>query len=277
MGLITLDKLTLLKELFPINMTQYWFIRYYFILYCISPFLNKLISSLNKREFQKLLLVGFIVISIIPTITHQGAFENNGYTLYNFIYLYFFGGYLRDYPLDKSYIFNPLSKSAYQIALILIFIFSFSIRYIAYYYADSIFNISPIYTDLSVNIKSSMDYYSSPLLLLQSISYFALFTSFTFKSRIINKISPLVLGVYLIHSNSYLRGFLFKWIKIDNGPVHSSLFLINIIIATIIIFVVCLLIEYLRQLLFKFIYDRKISKKIRDKYYAFIYSVHAFI
>ena len=105
LGYISVSKVEWIQHLFPINMTMYWFLKVYFILYCISPFLNKLIQSLSKNDFKKLLIVGFVVMSIIPTITDGGAFANNGHTLYNFVYLYFVGAYLRMYPLDREYIY----------------------------------------------------------------------------------------------------------------------------------------------------------------------------
>ncbi|MBQ6477603.1 MAG: acyltransferase family protein [Bacilli bacterium] len=274
LGLISLGKVEILKELFPINMTQYWFIKVYFLLYCLSPFLNKFINVLNKKDFKRLLIVGFILFSIIPAITNYGAFSNNGYTLYNFIYLYFVGAYLRIYPLDKSYLFKRLSKNAYQLSLIVIFITSVALRFILYYFADRIAGTNSILDEIAITITHGMDHYSRPLLMIQSIAYFSWFTSITIKSKIINKISPLVLGVYIIHINMYLREFLFKWVGVDRGPTYSYRLLIDVLLGTIIIFIACLVIEYIRQVIFKFIYKRKISKKIRDSYYNLLHNIY---
>ena len=54
LGVITVDKVTFIKEILPININEYWFIKSYILLYCLSPFLNKAINSFDKRTFQRL-------------------------------------------------------------------------------------------------------------------------------------------------------------------------------------------------------------------------------
>ena len=106
LNIIEIDKVQFLKDLFPVTLDNYWFIKVYLILYCLSPFLNKFINSISKKFYQKFLIVGFLIFCIVPTITGGEFFFNNGYSLYNFIYLYFVGAYLRIYPLEKSYMFK---------------------------------------------------------------------------------------------------------------------------------------------------------------------------
>ena len=120
-GIISISKVQILKDLVPIGIDNYWFIKVYIILYCLSPFLNKLINSIDKKTFQKMLLCGFFIFCIVPYITGGEFFANSGYTLYSFIYLYLVGAYLRIYPLDKSYFFKIFSKSLFRIIMIAIF------------------------------------------------------------------------------------------------------------------------------------------------------------
>ena len=47
----SIDKVTIYKELFPIDRLEYWFIKVYLLLYLISPFINKLIKTLFNLEF----------------------------------------------------------------------------------------------------------------------------------------------------------------------------------------------------------------------------------
>ena len=46
---------------------QYWFFRYYIYLCCFIPFLNALVSKLNRQGFQILLLMMLIVCTIFQT------------------------------------------------------------------------------------------------------------------------------------------------------------------------------------------------------------------
>ena len=50
LGLIKLTKVQILWELFPLNINEYWYVKYYFFLYCISPILNCIINSVSFAE-----------------------------------------------------------------------------------------------------------------------------------------------------------------------------------------------------------------------------------
>ena len=77
-----------------------------------------------------------------------------------------------------------------------------------------------------------------------------------------------------IHDNNFVRDNIYKWLKIDNGPIYSYKFIIYILAVSVAIYIVCSIIEYLRQLLFNFIYKLKISEKARNKYYQTIHEIN---
>lgn len=272
-GAISLSKLEILKQLFILNLDQYWFVKTYLFLYCLSPFINKLIQVLTKNEYLKLLGTLFIIFSIIPFITGCQGFDNNGFTLYNFIFLYFIGGYLKKYPIEKNYIFRRLSKQLLQLSLIFIFFISIIFNICLYTTLYTFKDANSIFAEMYRNIEYMLILYSNPIVLIQSIAFFAFFSTLNIKSKIINKISSLTLGIYLIHDNNYTRTRMYKWLKIDNGYIYSYRFLIYMFVIAVLIFVVCLIIEQLRQLLFKFIYNRKISNRIRIKYKNWINNI----
>ena len=91
LGIITLNYLDIIKQLSLLNFSQYWFVKYYIFLYCLTPFLNKLINNMNKTEFTKMLLVLFVILCLIPYITGLEGFENNGLNLHNMIFIYLIG------------------------------------------------------------------------------------------------------------------------------------------------------------------------------------------
>ncbi len=274
LGIITLDKVTIFKEVFPININEYWFIKCYILLYCLSPFINRGLKNFDKKSFQKLLLVMFIIFSIIPVITGRQFFENNGFSLYQFIYMYLIGAYLRRYPLDKSYIFKVMSKRMYQVVLIFVFFLALTLNYVFYKYASSLTGINSIIDELSSYITSIAILYNNPLVVIQTIAYFAFFGTLSIKSKLINRLSLLTIGVYLIHDNNFARALLYEALKINNGPIYSYRFIIYVIVIALFIYITCLIIEWLRQVLFRVIYNLKIAAKIREKYYDFINSIH---
>lgn len=273
-GIISVNKVQVFKDLLPVTLDNYWFIKDYILLYCLSPFLNKFIKSIDKRSFQKLLIVGFIIFSIIPNITGGEFFANNGYTLYNFIYLYLIGAYLRIYPIDKSYFFRIFSKEAFRIIMVIVFISCVFLNYVLYFYSKQITGFNDFFDLSAYYISSSSIAYSNPIIIIQTIAYFSFFSTLSFHSKFVNKCSSLMLGVYMIHENRYVRANLYKWLGLLDGKYHSVKFVLCVFGATILIFVVCAIIEWLRQILFKFIYNRKCSQKIRSSYYTWISKIH---
>ncbi len=273
LGYITLSKVDFLKELFVLNINQYWFVKVYLFLYCLSPFLNRLIDNLDKKYYQKFLLVLFFLFSIIPYFTGNQAFDNNGYTLYNFIFLYFIGGYLRRYPISKSYFFKRCSKNLLRLILFLIFSFCVIINYLIFNTSINLLNVNSVIGEIANNFTTMTIMYSNPIVIIQSVAFFLLFETFNIKSKLINNISKLTLGIYMIHDNSYLRKVLFEVTGISSSIIDSYMFVFYVILVAVLIFVVCAIIEFIRQKIFLFIYKRKISVRIRDKYYNWLHSL----
>ena len=281
LGLIEINKVDFIRNFFLLNtntykitsVDDYWFIRMYLFLYILSPFLNKLITNLKKNEFEKMLAVLFLIFSLVPYFSGNKMLENYGYTLYSFIFLYLIGAYLRKYSIKNSYLFKKISMNFYRIILILIFTLCILFNYSSYKTTGILMNINGVFKELFGNINSMHFAYSNPFVIIQTISYFLFFESFDFKSKIINNISKLTFGVYLIHNNQYIRYYLFKWLKIDNGIVNSYTFIIYCFVMTFVIFILCSFIEWIRQKIFKFIYNRKISNRFRKKFYTYINSI----
>ena len=89
-GWFEVSKIDLIKAIIPINFLSYWYIKMYIVLYCLSPFLNKAIAALSKKDYRRLLLAMFILCSLVTTISNQTFYPNSrGYSLVNFVFLYF--------------------------------------------------------------------------------------------------------------------------------------------------------------------------------------------
>lgn len=85
----------LLKASFPVLRKAYWFVTAYMWLYFLSTYLNKFITKLSKRDYQKLIALLLLVFSILPLLGADPLHVNKGYNLMWFIVLYFIGGYIR--------------------------------------------------------------------------------------------------------------------------------------------------------------------------------------
>ena len=273
-GFITINKVQIFKDLLPIGVDNYWFLKVYILLYCISPFLNKFIQSLDKKTYQKMLGCGFIIVCIIPNLTGGEFFASTGYTLYNFVYLYFIGAYLRNYPLNKSYFFKVFSKKLFRIIMIAIFLGCALLNNVIFYFGEQLSGINGLFDLIASYIKIASLEYSNPIVIIQSIAYFSFFTTLDIKSKVINYISTLMLGIYFIHENNYMIANLYKWLGIAGGPANSPSFIPYVFLITIVIFVGCAIIELIRQKIFSFVYKRKFATNIRSKYYSFLNQLH---
>lgn len=265
---ITLNNVEILKKISYLPFNENWFIVPYIMLYCMSPFLNILIRNMNKKQYKTLLWTLLIMFSILPSLSGQQIFNvTSGYSLYHFVFLYLLGAYFSIYPIERSEIFSSFNKKKIQLTLIILF-FSLLTLNISLFYLSKYLNTvdSNILKEISMYIDLSFRCYSNPLVIIQSLCYVLFFKTLTIQNNKINNISPYVFGVYLIHDNSMIRGVLYKWIKIDTGGMlKSNIIFLKILFWGIVIMVVCMLIEFIRKKIFKFISNLEVSKKILMK------------
>ena len=90
--------------------------------------------------------------------------------------------------------------------------------------------------------------------------YFLYFKSIKIKNETINKIilkiAPLTFAVYIIHEQPTLRNILYKDILHTEICYHNIYGIFIILGSVIAIFIICVLIEYIRKKVFKLI-ERK--------------------
>jgi len=270
---VTYDKVSIFKILMPINYDQYWFIKEYLILYLITPILNIVIKNINKKQYQKMLIALFLITSLLPYIT-GGYFlnVNNGYSLYYMIFLYFTGAYLNKYPLNKEKIFKKFSEKKFLKIFIISYLSFCLINFCLYKFASIFINKGELLSYFAGIITYNFLSYNNPLILFASISYFLIFTCFKVSNKYINKFAGLMFGVYLIHENNYIKIQMYqKFGFLVNG--YGYRVIPKIFIVALIILVVCTLIEFIRQTIFKYIYNLKISQTYRKKYRSYVESL----
>ena len=85
--------------------------------------------------------------------------------------------------------------------------------------------------------------------------------------KIISFIGTLTFGVYLIHYDKYIRDDILSKL-FDNEKNNISLFSVYKLFITksLFVFIICIFIDYLRNILFKFLKIRKICIILDKKY-----------
>ena len=239
--LIEFSSYQLIRELFPLDLVHNWYFKYYLILYFLSPFINKAINNLNKRSYRNLIILLMIFFSIIPMLTNSVGLENHGYTLYQFFFMYVLGAYFRKYPFEIK-----ISKFVYRLTLLLIFGLCVFINFCLF--KESLKHIIPgtLVGELAIAYQLYFLYYSNIIIVIQSIVYFLLFGTFSFSNKIVNHISKMMFGVYLIHDNNYIRANIYNWLNINNELVYSFRYFAYVIWIAIVVFVGSYIVESLR-------------------------------
>lgn len=230
-----------------------WFVPVYLFMIFFSPISNFIIKRINQKTHLLICIVTFILISVLPFILNfiLGNYWNSEYLL--FLFLYFVAGYIKLYgkKVKKIYIF---------IALLLTYAF-------ALYQRIGLNDISNVYmTNTVTNI-------------LSAVLIFLLFKDLNFKSRSVNFVGGLTFGIYLIHEDFYVRNWLWKDVVYNATLSNSNIFPIYCIAITLVVFLTCGIIEYIRQIIFEKPFYKLVGK-IRPKltfidklinYFNFVY------
>lgn len=237
-------------SLFALPLGVWWYITAYTLVYLISPYLNKIINySKRKKNFQMVMLL-IILFSIIPTIFGI-LYNNTEYLFYynRFIWLiiiYIIGAYIQKYNI---FLFSNLKKSIINLL--------FSVTLI-------IISIIAIEKISFLNNSINTNYFWQPnsiLMLYLSVSLFMVFKFIKIKNiPIINKLASTTLGVYMLHDG--ISGQIW-WNNIFNPRdifynFNTSFYKMLLII--LIIFIVCSIIDLLRQIIFKYTIDKLIDR-----------------
>lgn len=233
LGVYEIEFMNILTMIFPITMQTWWFMSIYLALYVLSPYINKLLRVLSFKEFNKMLIILIFIFIIWPSLPKFIPIDNqNGYSLYNFILLYIIGAYISMYYKEK--IFNKyILITIYMSSSILLCLFNVSVSRI---------------------IGRNWGWYSYNFILIfvSSLAVFLLFKQINIKSKIINRLSTLTLGVYLIHDHLFVRTYIYDILKYKNC-LNNEKFIINTAITVFIIYISSSIIEFIRQCLFKYI------------------------
>ena len=250
-GLKQYTTLEFLKILSPLEYENLWFFNTYIALYLLSPYINILIKNIDKNQHRNLLILLIIMYSIISTVTNQKTFNNTGFSIVHFIFLYILGAYLKKYPMKENIHFKGYSEKKKFAIFFSIFLFMGVFNFLLYEFVDNVLSLSPgvTITYFCTTIKTNLYYYQNPILLIQSIAYFLMFETIKIKSKFINKISSCMFAIYVITENPNIRNEMYKWLGCFTGEmIYGNKIILKVLLWAIEVFLICVLIELIRKL-----------------------------
>lgn len=253
--------------LLPISFGHYWFISAYFGLSLLSPVINRAINSMTKRQHLFSILIMIVCFSLWSDfIPRSNAFGvGSGYCLTWFIVLYFIAAYIRKY-IDIATINKRKALIIYCALMIIVFVLN--------ELASLISRKLPMLNEYELNTFFSR--YNCLLVVMGSVALFCAFLPLDLSKmrqlKLITSSSKTTLGIYLIHGGPYtshlIWSFMFSVLSIDASLSYPF----KVILVSIILYSVCLCIDFIRNRVFLILENStwfcsltdKLEKKLKE-------------
>ena len=226
-GLTQFSPKNILYAFLPTINSKWSFFTTYLLLVILSPYINRMISSLGKRKiFGLLFLLGFIW-SAITTATGSAVGSND---LLWFIFLYSCGGYIRLYGVGLNW-----SAKKYLLTAVSVIMVTFALTLAMDYYPPTQSFSTTLYDNQSL------------FLLFISLLLFFGFSKIDIGSNyFINFVASLTFGIILIHTEASIQNTLWSTYTAYLPANNSFAAILYSLAVLFLIFVVCALIEYIR-------------------------------
>lgn len=225
----------LLSYLRPVTGDNYWFFQKYFGLVCLAPFLSAAVNNLSQVQYKRFLLAMFLVGC---TITGRFPFGeimvvSKGFSLIWFIFLFFWGGYLRRFPVQMT------SRQAFYACLVT------CVLGFCFILSKALFRHALVFETPSYN---GFGFFVAIFVFVWISKKDEISTSI---SRLMADFVPFLFGVYIISEHPILMHWLWKDLY-DWPSLINSVWFIPIMFVTVVgIFLSCILIDAGRTWLFR--------------------------
>lgn len=247
----------LIKSIFPILFSQYWFMTVYVIMYLLIPLLNAGVNWVieNKKENY------FYFISIVIILGNSekilGGASQIGSLLTVFCVVYCLGAIFKKKDILKNYRVQKFSK--------ILFISIILINFILIILLDLGYTYKRI--NFAFNLMKAIVLYPYTLFsIVEAILVFIIIGSSKMEYHpFINAISGTTFGIYLISDNRFIRTWLWDKTCHMNSLITTNPIIIVIysLAITLIIFIICGGLEELRKFVFSNL-ENNIATKIEN-------------
>ena len=206
---------------------DYWFIKAYVGLYIFSPLLNIFANNSSKKEYETFLILFFSLQITYGWLTQGAAWFNRGYSAISFIGLYMLARYIKLHHI--SYI-QKINKNTLLFLYIFITLIQTGTAFLCIKY-----NHHYLYSIIYL--------YTSPIIILQSLSLLLFFSKLNINSIFINWVASSCFAIYLLHSNSliakpYYDSIILKWFNEESTwtfILYSGFFITFVFVLSILL------------------------------------------
>lgn len=237
----TVDVYFFLQLIFPVSMNHYWFMTAYLFFYLLLPLVGTAVKQLNKKQLQFVIAVLLLWFSVLKSVLPiRLTTDGRGYDFLWYLCVFLVAAYIRRFGL-KALEDRGKGLGLYFIAVFLSFA-EVMVLYLLY-----------VRTGKLQGLISVSHEYNHVLTLAAAVGLFMAFLSIRVPDgfgKVVGRIAPLTLGVYLLHENLGLRYAWQQWF--GAGRIQSVAGLLTgLVSAVICVFALGILIESLRRVLMK--------------------------
>ena len=233
----------IMRVIFPFSHGHLWFMDCYLGLFLTAPLLNAAIVHLNKQQHAFVLLLLTIANVYFGDFWSMELINSYGYSLANFVYLYFIGSYLHKYISIET-----INNNRWKL-------------FGSYCVFGLLWGVCSLLEAYSFHVPHWHAFaYNNPLLLLTAISFFLFMMSWHFKSKFVNQIAISMLGIYMLNEGVIKYGFLVPYAHQFTPVIQITFWFI----VSIIFFIIGVCIDQVRIFLTKPFwkgYDQYIKNK----------------
>lgn len=252
----TLGKAEVLSAFFPVTNKIYWYFTAYFCMYFFTPVFNKAVDGLSEKQLKAIAVAIFAVFCLIPFLKNSDIFSTiRGYSPIWLMMLYLLGGII-----GKCNLFSKIKPWISMLLYLLMIVITWGERFICEYYNT---NFSP-----KEPLNIVLTQYTSPTIFFAAVFLFVAFSKLKINKIFIKPIaifSATSFSVYLIHENPYVRVNVIKEIAKVFPKLNAALLGIGVLVAAVLIYLVCSLIDIGREKLFKALRVKKTINNIEAK------------
>lgn len=230
---VDLSYLDIISSFLPVSFERYWYFSAYFVMFLGIPAYNYLLNKLDKGILQN----GIIILILIFSLGETFIFRvknflglQSGYSVLWLVVLYIIGGYIRLYGWNlwkrDRLVFTGLA--------LLSFIFFLA------------FGGEEGHGRVLVN-------YPAPTILFMGIALFNYFRQYIPGKtgvKYIKRLAPLTFGVYLIHLQPMVAEHILRNRFTFLASVAPLNLLLSISLISLVIYLICSMLEWLRQRVF---------------------------
>ena len=229
----------LAQLLFPVSTNHYWFMTAYIFMYLFVPLLALGVRHMSKKQFQIVLFLLIFIFSILKSISPIPlAADMHGYDVVWYLCVFLVAAYIRMYGFS----FFKNGKKSLLVYLLMAFLIWGTMLCLRFIFLK---------TGKLENMITYSYEYNHIFVLVASVALFYFFTFITIKSsfmeKLIKKIAPYTLGVYLLHEHTAIR---YEWPKlifqITGIPESGTHWILTLLLSVIIIFIIGIAVDMLR-------------------------------